>query len=130
MLRNFPVYFQWLSLATGDSTRHTRDMVDEKTLEEMRANFDVDRGRADPKFKRRNTQTEVEHDVVRRFVAAYIREADPDTPGTDMSDKERDDLRKGIREKWAVIRAAEYYQCDDRTIREIVHPSRRTRRRS
>jgi len=84
-------------------------MVDEKTIEEMRRNFDVDRGRADPNAKSRNTQTEVQHDLVRRFVAAYMREANPDTPGTDMSDRERDDLRKGIRKKWAVIRAADYF---------------------
>jgi hypothetical protein len=68
------------------------------------------------------------HDLVRRFVATYMREAKPDDPG--IEPEERVDLLKGTREKWAVIRAAEYYRRDERTIREIIHPSRRTRCRS
>jgi hypothetical protein len=79
--------------------------------------------------ERRMLHKEVLDHLVRRFVDAYMREANPDTPGTDMSDEERDDLRRGIKEKWAVIRAAEYYERDERTIREIMHPSNRSRPR-
>jgi ribosomal protein L32E len=48
-------------------------MVDEKTLEEMRANFEVDRGREDPKAERRHIQKEVRHDLIRRAYDAYMR---------------------------------------------------------
>jgi hypothetical protein len=104
-------------------------MVDEKTLEEMRRNFDVDPHRSDPDAKRRGTRKNVLHDLIRRFVRAYIAEADPDTPDTDMCDEEREDLKNGVREKWAIPRAAEHYRREDRTIREAVNPSKRSRSR-
>jgi hypothetical protein len=86
--------------------------------------------------QRRMLRKEILHFIVRKFVAAYLAEANPDTPNTDTSDQERKDLIRGanlktsLREKWAMRRAIEQYQRDDRTIREAVKPSRRSRPRT
>jgi hypothetical protein len=85
--------------------------------------------------QRRILHREILHFTIRKFVAAYMAEANPDTPNPDISDQERKDLIRGanlktsLREKWAVRRAIEQYQRDDRTIREVVKPSRRSRPR-
>jgi hypothetical protein len=72
MLRNFPVYFQCFSFAPGDSMQHNCDMVEAKTLEEMRLNFEIDRGREDPKAKRRPTRKQVRHELIKRAFDAYM----------------------------------------------------------
>jgi len=107
---------------------------DAETLARMRANFEVDRGRADRFAKRRSTKKEVRHELIRDFVFWYNHTAspdtfntNPDTPDPDLCDEEREDLRKGVREKWAIHRASEHYGLDDRTIREAVNPSKRSR---
>jgi hypothetical protein len=107
---------------------------DAETLARMRANFEVDRGRADRFAKRRSTKKEVRHELIRDFVFWYKHTASPDTfntnsdtPDPDLCDEEREDLRKGVREKWAIHRASEHYGLDDRTIREAVNPSKRSR---
>ena len=107
---------------------------DAETLGRMRANFEVDRGRADRFAKRRSTKKEVRHELIRDFVFWYNHTASPDTfntnsdtPDPDLCDEEREDLRKGVREKWAIHRASEHYGLDDRTIREAVNPSKRSR---
>jgi hypothetical protein len=90
---------------------------DAETLARMRANFEVDRGRADRFAKRRPTRKEVRHNRIRMFVTSYKQTATPDADDTaDLCDEEREDLRKGIREKWGIHRASEYFGLDDRTI--------------
>jgi hypothetical protein len=85
--------------------------------------------------QRRMLHKDVLHTLIRKFVAGYIAEANPDTPNTDISPEEREDLIRGanlkisLREKWAVQRAAEQYHRDDRTIREVVKSSKRSRPR-
>jgi hypothetical protein len=75
--------------------------------------------------ERRMLHREVLHDLIRRYVSLYTREAKPDDPG--IEPEERADLLRGIREKWAIRRAAEYFGRDERTVREIINPSKRSR---
>ena len=69
------------------------------------------------------------HASIRKFVATYMATADPDNEG-DIEPAERRDLKKGVREKWAILRAAEHFGRDERTIREAVKPSRPSRGRT
>jgi hypothetical protein len=76
---------------------------------------------------------EILHSLIRMFVGSYKQTATPDAPDTaDMCDKEREDLARGehlktdLREKWAVERAVERFERDDRTIREAINPSARS----
>jgi len=69
------------------------------------------------------------HASICKFVATYMATADPDNEG-DIEPAERRDLKKGVREKWAILRAAEHFGRDERTIREAVKPSRRSRGRT
>ena len=86
-------------------------------------------------IKRRMPRSNRLHVMIRKFVAAYIATADPENFEGDIEPGEREDLIRGarlktsLREKWAVLRAAEYFGRDERTIREAVKPSRRSRRR-
>jgi hypothetical protein len=99
----------------------------------MRANFEVDRSRADRFAKRRPTKKEVLHGLIRMSVTSYKQTADPDNFEGDIEPEERKDLIKGshlktdLREKWAVRRAAERFKRDERTIREAIKPSARSR---
>jgi hypothetical protein len=85
-------------------------------------------------IKRRMLRSDELHAFIRKFVAAYIATADAENFDGDIEPGEREDLRRGarlktsLREKWAVLRAAEYFGRDERTIREAVKPSRRSRR--
>lgn len=81
------------------------------------------------------------HDLIRRFVAIYKDTATPDAPlkqteepdAQGLNKEERNDLIRGanlktdLREKWAVRRAAEHFKRDERTIREALNPSARSR---
>jgi hypothetical protein len=80
--------------------------------------------------KRRVFHKKALHELIRKFVAAYTATADPDNFNGDIEPDEREDLKKGICEKWAVRRAAEHYGRDERTIREAINPSRRSRGRA
>ena len=102
-------------------------------LARMRANFEVELGRADRFAKRRSTRKEVLHGLIRMFVSSYEQTADPDNFWGDIEPEERRDLIRGsrlktdLREKWAVLRAAKHFKRDDRTIREAINPSSRSR---
>ena len=80
---------------------------------------------------RQELHKEVLHGLIRMFVGSYKQTATPDTPG--LSKQEREDLTRGehlkinLKEKWATERAAERFERDDRTIREAVNPSARSR---
>ena len=99
---------------------------DAERLARMRANFEVDRSRADRFAKRRPTKKEVLHGLIRMSVTSYKQTADPDNFEGDIEPEERKDLIKGshlktdLREKWAVRRAAERFKRDERTIREAI----------
>jgi hypothetical protein len=86
-------------------------------------------------MKRRMLRSDELHVLIRKFVATYIATADPKNFDGDIEPGERKDLIRGarlktsLREKWAVLRAAEYFGRDERTIREAIKPSRRSRRR-
>jgi hypothetical protein len=81
--------------------------------------------------QRRMLHKEVLHDLIRRFVAAYMREAKLDDPG--LSKEEREDLIRGkqlkidLKEKWAIRRAEDHFGRDERTIREAINRSKRSR---
>jgi hypothetical protein len=47
-------------------------MVDEKTVQHLVANFEVDRDRADPKAKHRRTHKAVRYDLIRRCFHIYM----------------------------------------------------------
>lgn len=85
-------------------------------------------------IKRRTLRSDALHGSIHKFVAAYIATADPDNFRGDIEPREREDLIRGahlktsLREKWAVLRASEHFGRDERTIREAVKPSRRSRR--
>jgi hypothetical protein len=74
---------------------------------------------------------EVLHDLIRMFVTSYKQTVTPDAPG--LSKQEREDIIRGkrlktdLKEKWAVIRAAKHFKRDERTIREVINPSTRSR---
>ena len=93
--------------------------------------LDKAKERTRQQVERRMLHKEVLHDLIRRFVAAYKQTATPDAPGLDK--KEREDLVRGerlkidLKEKWAVLRAAKHFKRDDRTIREALNPSTRSR---
>lgn len=135
MLQNFPVYYQGVLLPPGDSTRHTRDMGDQRTPQNVAAraatNFDADDTLEKAKERVRGQvgrmlHKEVLHTLIGKFVAAYMTEAKPTDPIPDLECRA---LLKGLREKCAVSRAAEHYGRDPRTIREAIHPSSRSRPR-
>jgi hypothetical protein len=73
------------------------------------------------------------HDLIRRFVAIYKDTVNPDNFDGDIEPEGRDDLIRGVtlktdlREKWAVRRAAEHFRRDERTVREALNPSTRSR---
>jgi hypothetical protein len=86
---------------------------------------------------RRKLHKEVSHSLIRMFVSSYKHTATADAPNTaDMCDREREDLTRGkrlktdLKEKWATTRAAEHFERDDRTIREVINPSARSRNES
>jgi hypothetical protein len=79
----------------------------------------------------RKVHKEVLHGLIRMFIASYKQTATPAAPR--LSKQEREDLIRGehlktdLKEKWAVERAVEHFERDDRTIREAVNPSARSR---
>jgi hypothetical protein len=83
--------------------------------------------------KRRPVHKAELHALIRKFVATYVATADPENRDGDLEQSEREDLARGarlktsLREKWAITRVAEYFGRDERTIREAVNPSRRSR---
>jgi hypothetical protein len=80
---------------------------------------------------RRMLHKEILHGLIRMFVSSYKQTATPGARG--LSKQECEELARGTRlktdlkEKWAVERAAERFERDDRTIREAISPSVRSR---
>jgi hypothetical protein len=108
MSQDFPVYFQWLPIAVGASTRHTCDMADDsKLIMQMALNHARDRLAADPKLAK-----EVRDDLIARYV---------ETRRADTGEKLKDVI---------VPEAALYYGVSERTVwnalgakkRKKLHP--------
>jgi hypothetical protein len=96
MLRHFLVYFQWPSIAIGDSMQHGRNMIDDpndnarsaprrsvhRYLPDDDPNFSIrdpepsdpddDPFANDPEARRRPTRKEVRYDLIRRMYRAYM----------------------------------------------------------
>jgi hypothetical protein len=68
ILRYFPVYFQWLSVAVGDSTQHTRDMESDPLA---RAQARIALHMAERQLAgRRDLRAEVRYTMIAKYVAA------------------------------------------------------------
>jgi hypothetical protein len=116
-----------LPIAVGCSLRHKRDIDDQQADTKMVADDTLEKAkeRTRHQVERRMLHKQALHDLIRSFVDAYNATATPDAPR--LHKGEREDLQKGIREKWAVLRAAKHFKRDERTIREALNSSTRSR---